>query len=51
MVDSIQWQSDDGKWDLFAFVIVPNRIHSIIRTNALNVKEIAQGFFLKYTCP
>ena len=35
--------------DAFAFVVTPNHIHLIWRTNALNRKETAQGSFLKFT--
>jgi putative transposase len=49
IIDSMKWLSDEGKWDVFAFVIMPNHIHTIIRTKALNGKETAQGSFLKYT--
>ena len=35
--------------DVFAFVIMPNHLHLIWRTNALNGKETAQSSFLKFT--
>jgi putative transposase len=34
--------------DVFAFVLMPNHIHLIWRTNKMNGKETAQGSFLKY---
>jgi putative transposase len=49
IINSMQWLSDAGSWEVFAFVIMPNHMHSIIRTKALNGKETAQGSFLKYT--
>ncbi|MDQ0639622.1 putative transposase [Pedobacter sp. W3I1] len=41
--------SELKKLDIFAFVVMPNHIHTIWRTNELNGKETAQGSFLKYT--
>jgi putative transposase len=41
--------SDSNKIDVFAFVVMPNHIHLIWRTQELNGKETAQGSFLKYT--
>jgi len=49
IVQSLQYLSNAQKIDVFAFVIMPNHIHLIWRTNALNGKETAQGAFLKYT--
>lgn len=49
ILDSFQYLSQKGLLDIFAFVIMPNHIHTIWRTNALNGKETVQGSFLKYT--
>ncbi|MEX6690589.1 transposase [Danxiaibacter flavus] len=49
IVNSLRYLSEKGKIDLFAFVIMPNHIHLIWRTNELNGKETAQGSFLKFT--
>ena len=49
IIDSLKYLSNAGKIDVFAFVIMPNHIHLIWRTNELNGKETAQGSFLKYT--
>lgn len=49
IISSLEWLSNEGKIDVFAFVIMPNHIHLIWRTNELNGKETAQGSFLKYT--
>ena len=49
IVSSLQYLSEAGKVDVFAFVIMPNHIHLIWRVNEMNGKETAQGSFLKYT--
>ncbi|MFN3403496.1 MAG: transposase [Cytophagaceae bacterium] len=49
VIDSLNFLSEQGKIDVFAFVIMPNHIHLIWRTNELNGKETSQGSFLKYT--
>jgi REP element-mobilizing transposase RayT len=49
IIDSLQYLTDEGKIDVFAFVIMPNHIHLIWRVNELNGKESPQGSFLKYT--
>ena len=49
IIDSLQYLTDEGKIDVFAFVIMPNHIHLIWRVNDLNGKESPQGSFLKYT--
>ena len=49
ILSSLQYLSDTGKMDVYAFVIMPNHIHLILRTNQLNGKESVQGAFLKYT--
>ena len=49
IINSLQYSSDAGKVDVFAFVIMPNHIHLIWRVNKMNGKETAQGSFLKYT--
>ena len=42
-------RAEEGKIDVFAFVLMPNHIHLIWRTKELNGKESAQGSFLKFT--
>ena len=49
IVSSLQYLSEAGKIDVFAFIIMPNHIHLIWRVNEMNGKETAQGSFLKYT--
>src|SRR5574338_323239 len=49
IVDSLEYLSKAGKIDVYAFVIMPNHIHLIWKTNERNGKETAQGSFLKYT--
>jgi putative transposase len=49
IMESLQYLSEAGKIDVFAFVIMPNHIHLIWRINEPNGKETAQGSFLKYT--
>jgi REP element-mobilizing transposase RayT len=49
IIDSWQYLSDLGKIDVFAFVIMPNHLHTIWRVNEPNGKESPQGSFLKYT--
>ena len=49
IIRSLQYLSDAGKIDVFAFVIMPNHIHLIWRIKEMNGKETAQGSFLKYT--
>jgi putative transposase len=49
IIDSLQYLTDEGKIDVFAFVIMPNHIHFIWRVNEPNGKESPQGSFLKYT--
>jgi putative transposase len=49
IIHSLQFLSDSGKIDVFAFVIMPNHLHLIWRINELNGKETAQGSFLKFT--
>lgn len=49
IISSLQYLSNAGKIDVFAFVIMPNHIHLIWRINELNGKETPQGSFLKYT--
>lgn len=49
IIDSLRYLSENGKIDVFAFVIMPNHIHLIWRIKELNGKETAQGSFLKYT--
>ncbi|MFN8416556.1 MAG: transposase [Cytophagaceae bacterium] len=49
IINSLQYLSDKGMIDVFAFVIMPNHIHLIWRINEMNGKETVQGAFLKYT--
>lgn len=49
IINSLDHLSENGKIDVFAFVIMPNHIHLIWRINELNGKETSQGSFLKYT--
>ncbi len=49
IIDSLQYLTDEGKIDVFAFIIMPNHIHLIWRVNEPNGKESPQGSFLKYT--
>jgi len=49
ILNSFEHLSTFCKLDIFAFVIMPNHIHTIWRTNELNGKESVQGSFLKYT--
>ena len=49
IIQSLRRLSERGLIDVFAFIIMPNHIHLIWRTNALNGKETAQGSFLKFT--
>lgn len=49
ILDSLQYLSSKELADVFAFVIMPNHIHLIWRTNKLNGKETVQGSFLKFT--
>lgn len=49
IIDSLANLSSKGKITVYAFVIMPNHIHLIWRTNELNGKETAQGSFLKFT--
>ncbi|HMR83002.1 MAG TPA: transposase [Niabella sp.] len=49
IINSLLYLSNQKIIDVFAFVIMPNHIHLIWRTKALNGKESAQGSFLKYT--
>jgi REP element-mobilizing transposase RayT len=49
VIDSLQYLTDSGKIDVFAFIIMPNHIHLIWRVNEPNGKESPQGSLLKYT--
>jgi REP element-mobilizing transposase RayT len=49
IIQSLNTLSERGLIDVFAFTIMPNHIHLIWRTNALNGKEAAQASFLKFT--
>ena|SRR5665647_720488 len=49
IIQSLRTLSERRLIDVFAFVIMPNHIHLIWRTDSLNGKETAQGSFLKFT--
>jgi len=49
IIQSLNTLSEKGFIDVFAFVIMPNHIHLIWRSNSLNGKETAQGSFSKFT--
>ena len=49
IVDSLQHLTDQGKIQVFAFVIMPTHIHLIWRIVKPNGKENTHGSFLKYT--
>jgi REP element-mobilizing transposase RayT len=49
IIESLKYLSNEGKIDVFAFVVMPNHIHFIWRVNELNGKETAPGSFLKFT--
>ncbi|MBX2896619.1 MAG: transposase [Cyclobacteriaceae bacterium] len=49
VISSLEYLSNAGKLDVFAFVIMPNHIHLIWRINEDNGKESSQGSFLKFT--
>ena len=49
IIASLQYLTDQGKIDVFAFIIMPNHLHLLWRINEPNGKESPQGSFLKYT--
>lgn len=49
ILDCWQYLTDQGKADVFAFVIMSNHLHAIWRVNEPNGKESPQGSFLKHT--
>jgi putative transposase len=49
VIESLEYLSNSGKIDVFAFVIMPNHIHLIWRINECNGKETTQGSLLKFT--
>ena len=49
IVDSVEYLTDSGKIDVFAFIIMPKHIHLIWRVNEPTGKKSAQGSLLKYT--
>jgi putative transposase len=49
IIDSLQYLTDNGKIDVFAFVIMPNHLHFIWRINEPNGKESPHGSLLKFT--
>src|SRR5688500_16041969 len=49
IIESWKYLSEKDLIDIFAFVIIPNHFHSVLRVNKMNGKESPQGSFLKYT--
>jgi putative transposase len=49
IIQSLQYLTDNGKIDVYAFIIMPNHIHLIWRINEPNGKESPQGSLLKHT--
>ncbi|MCU0394849.1 MAG: transposase [Chitinophagaceae bacterium] len=49
IIESLDYLSRNQLAAIYAFVIMPNHLHMIWRTLAMNGKETAQGSFLKYT--
>ena len=49
VINSLEYLTNAGKIDVYAFVIMPTHLHLIWKTNDLNGKETAQGSFSKYT--
>ena len=49
IINSLEYLSDKGKIDVFAFVVMPNHVHFIWRINEKNGKEAAHSSFLKFT--
>jgi len=49
VIDSLNFLTDTGKVDVFAFIIMPNHIHLIWRVKESNGRESPQGSLLKYT--
>ena len=49
IIDSLDYLYKNGKRDVFAFVLMSNHIHLLLRVNEKNGKETSQGSFLKFT--
>jgi putative transposase len=49
IVESLEYLSNKGNIEVFAFVIMPNHVHFIWRPIRANGKESPQGSFLKFT--
>ncbi|MGH2553557.1 MAG: transposase [Chitinophagaceae bacterium] len=49
IIESLEYLTNTGKIDVFAFVIMPNHLHFIWRINEPNGKESPHGSFMKYT--
>ena len=49
IIGSLHTLSQRRMIDVFGFVIMPNHMHLVWRTNALNGKETPQGSLLKFT--
>ena len=49
IIRSLEYLTNAGKVDVYAFVIMPNHIHFIWRIKISNGKESAHASFLKYT--
>src|SRR5438034_8697117 len=49
IVESLQYLTNQGKINVFAFIIMPNHMHLIWQVNEPNGKESPHGSLLKYT--
>lgn len=49
IIDSMDWLCQMKKWQIFAFVIMPNHIHFIVRNLDINGKEMPHVSFFKLT--
>ena len=49
ILDSMDWLCQMKRWQIFAFVIMPNHIHFIVRNLDINGKEMPHVSFLKLT--
>jgi putative transposase len=49
LISSMEWLCNNKAWEIFGFVIMPNHIHMIVRTNSKNGKEYPNVSFLKFT--
>jgi REP element-mobilizing transposase RayT len=49
IISSLEHLTQSGKLDVFAFVIMPNHIHIILRPKDLNGQEMPHASILKFT--